>query len=172
MWVMDLCLVQRFIPLYSKVPLWSLGPWNMYNCPFFLFQPSEEGNQSQRVSVRVILKRSVHTVSSFLNPLPGKEPFTTSGTNIHSRPGSSPKKHQHTRVSKCSCASFWGKSGAVELMHLLHPTWTSKTLLSMHHNYHTVSQATAAKPATCFFFVQAQNLNSLVYKTKTFVLRA
>lgn len=33
-WVMDLCLVQRFIPLYSKIPLLSLGLEICITVPF------------------------------------------------------------------------------------------------------------------------------------------
>lgn len=77
--VMDLCLVQRFIPLYSQVPLWILGPWNMYNCPFH--SSHLKGKSKPEVLVEISLKWLACTLSSFLNLLPIAQLFNTTITN-------------------------------------------------------------------------------------------
>lgn len=65
--VMDLCLVQRFIHLYSQVPLWILGHWNIYNCPFH--SSHLKGKSKLEVFVGISLKWLVCALSSFLNLL-------------------------------------------------------------------------------------------------------
>lgn len=84
----------------------------MYNCPFppLFFSSILYSSHLRReikargVSARVILKPSVRPASSFLNPLPGKEPLLTRRVNIQQQAGP-----LRDKTSTCGCLRKWGE---------------------------------------------------------------
>lgn len=94
---------------------------------FFFFFPSilysshlRREIKARGVSARVILKPSVRPASSFLNPLPGKEPLPTSRVNIQQQAGP-----LRDKTSTCGCLKKWGEETFSSESEAAELTWTS-----------------------------------------------
>lgn len=61
-WVMDLCLVQRFLPLFHS-PFVEPWAWNMYHCPFHSSPLREKSKLEVSLRESVWNGESIHTVS-------------------------------------------------------------------------------------------------------------